>query len=107
MFRAFTVTLPADTNNHNLYAALLAITGAIPTDGILVDRVNYLEIQADLANASTLTVNDENYANTTGKVLNAGNVYNRQSTRNTICLRDYYLQGGAASQKVEVTLESM
>ena len=91
MFRTFKITLPADTNNHNLYSLIVGqvsgtniqgyglaqggtnetgITGAIPSSGILPDRGTFLEIQADGANANTLTINDSNYANTTGKVIN-------------------------------------
>ena len=132
-FRTFKVTLPADTNNHNLFSLLVGqvsntnpqgyglaqggtnetgITGAIPSntisppnDGILPDRGAFLEIQADSANASTLTVNDRNFANTTGKVLNTGDVFSVSVNRNTICFKDYFLQGGAASQAFELRLE--
>lgn len=126
MFRTFKITLPADTNNHNLFSLLVGtpgstnvqgyglaqggtneagITGAIPTDGILPDRGCFLEIQADAGNANTLTVNDRNYANTTGKVLSSGDTFDVDSDRNTICFKDYFLQGGAASQACEVRLE--
>ena len=120
MFRTFKLTLPADTNNHNLFSLIVGtasyglvnggtnetgITGAIPTDGILPDRGIFLEIQADSGNANTLTINDSNNANTTGKVLNATDVFSVSSGRNTICFKDYFLQGGAASQACEVRLE--
>src|ERR1700679_1823959 len=96
MFRTFKLTLPADTSNHNLFSLIVGkvsntniqgyglaqggtdetgITGAIPASGILPDRGIFLEIQADSANANTLTVNDSNSANTTGKVLNTGDVF--------------------------------
>ena len=120
MFRTFKLTLPADTNNHNLFSLIVGtasyglvnggtnetgITGAIPTDGILPDRGIFLEIQADSGNANTLTINDSNNANTTGKVLNATDVFSVSSGRNTICFKDYFLRGGAASQACEVRLE--
>lgn len=120
-FRTFKLTLPADTNNHNLFSLIVGtanygaanggtdetgITGAIPTDGILHDRGTFLEIQADSANASTLTVNDRNSANTTGKVLVSGDTFQVASGRNTICFKDYILKGGAASQACEVRLEN-
>ncbi len=122
MFRTFKVTLPADTNNHNLYSLIVGtanygaanggtdetgITGAIPTDGILADRGSYLEINADSGNGNTITVNDRNSANTTGKVLNAGDTFQVASGRNTICFKDYFLKGGAASQAFEVRLENI
>lgn len=126
MFRTFKLTLPADTNNHNLYSLIVGkvsntniqgyglaqggtdetgITGAIPSSGILPDRGTFLEVQADSANGSTLTINDSNNANTTGKVLNPGDTFDVDSSRNTICFKDYFLQGGANSQACEVRLE--
>ena len=120
MFRTFKITLPADTLNHNLYSLIVGtsnyglanggsnetgVTGAIPNSGILPDRGIFLEIQADSGNANTLTINDSNNANTTGKVLNATDVFSVSSGRNTICFKDYFLQGGAASQACEVRLE--
>jgi hypothetical protein len=126
MFRTFTITLPADTSNHNLYSLIVGqvsgtnvfgyglaqggtnetgITGAIPTSGILPDRGTFLEIQADSANMSTLTINDSNYANTTGKILAASGVFSITNTRNAICFKDYFLQGGEASQVCEVRIE--
>ena len=127
MFRTFKVTLPADTNNHNLFSLLVGtpsatnlsgygaaqggtnetgITGAVPVDGILPDRGSFLEIQADSGNGNTLTINDRNFVNTTGKVLNAGDVFSVSKVSNTICFKDYFLQGGAASQVFEVRLEN-
>lgn len=120
MFRTFKLTLPADTNNHNLFSLIVGtanyglvnggtnetgITGAIPSSGILPDRGTFIEIQADSTNANTLTVNDSNYANTTGKVLNSGDIFSVSTSRNTVCFKDYFLQGGASSQKCEVRLE--
>jgi hypothetical protein len=126
MFRTFKLTLPADTANHNLFSLIVGtpsgtniqgyglaqggtnetgITGAIPSSGILPDRGISMEIQADSANANTITINDRNSANTTGKVLNTGDVFSVSASRNTICFKDYFLQGGAASQACEVRLE--
>ena len=120
MFRTFKITLPADTNNHNLFSLIVGtavygsvnggtnetgITGAVPTGGILPDRGSFLEIQADAGNANSLTVNDSNYANTTGKSLNAGDVFSVSRNGNTICFKDYFLKGGANSQVFEVRLE--
>ncbi len=119
-FRTFKLTIPADTGNHNLFSLIVGtanyglanggtdetgITGAIPSGGVLADRGTFLEIQADSGNASTLTVNDRNNANTTGKVLTTGNIFTVTSSRNTICFKDYLLQGGANSQACEVRLE--
>jgi len=122
MFRTFKVTMPADTSNHNLFSLIVGtaiyglanggtnetgVTGAVPTDGILSDRGTYLEINADGGNASTITVNDRNVANTSGKVLSAGDTFQVASGRNSICFKDYILTGGAASQVFEVRLENI
>jgi hypothetical protein len=119
-FRTFKLTLPADTLNHNLFSLIVGtanyglvnggtdetgITGAVPSFGILADRGTFLEIQADSGNTNTLTINDRNNANTTGKVLNKTDVFSVSSSRNTICFKDYLLQGGANSQACEVRFE--
>lgn len=120
MFRTFKLTLPADTNSHNLFSLIVGtanyglanggtnetgVTGAIPNSGILPDRGISLEIQADSNNVSTLVINDSNSSNTTGKVLNPLDTFFTSSDRNTICFKDYFLQGGANSQACEVRLE--
>jgi hypothetical protein len=120
MFRAFKITLPADTNNHNLFSLIVgtaiygavnggtnetAITGAIPTtDYILPANVSSLEIQADLGNAGTITVNDRNYTNTTGKVLNPGDVSDLAASTNSIDMRDFFIQGSVDSLAIEVRM---
>lgn len=126
MFRAFKITLPADTNYHNLFSLIVgtssptnvqgyglaqggtnetAITGAIPSSGILPDRGNFLEIQADSGNSGTLTISDRNNANSTGKVLNAADIFQASSNRNSVCFKDYFIAGSASSQVMEVHLE--
>jgi hypothetical protein len=123
--RTFAITLPADTNNHNLYSLIVGqvsgsnqhgyglaqggtnetgITGAIPTDGILPDRGNFLEIQTSSTNTGTVSINDSNNANTTGEVVAAGGVYSRAFTTNCICFKDYFVQGSANSQVLRATL---
>lgn len=125
-YRNFAVTLPADTNNHNLYSLLVGsvtstnvhgyglteggtnetgITGAIPTDGILPDRGTSLNIIASGSNTSTITVNDRNFANTVGVSLGAGGSFSNSSDRNEVCFKDFFIQGGAASQQFEVALD--
>jgi hypothetical protein len=106
MQRIFTVTLPADTNFHNLYAALLLVTGATPTDGILPDRGCGCQLTADAGNAGTVKLGDGNFANTSGPLIAAGGtILNRSELGNTICFREYYLAGSAASQKFQAVLE--
>lgn len=120
--RAFKVTLPADTNNHNLFSLLVgtsiygaaqggtnetAIAGAIPTNGILTDRVSYISLTADSGNAGNVAINDRNNANTTGEVLAAGKQFLQTSTRNTICLKDFLIAGSANSQVFELNIDSI
>lgn len=127
MFRTFKLTLPADELNHNLYSLIVGqvttsnpygyglaqggtnetgITGAISGNTlILPDRGTFIEIQADGNNTGTLTINDSNYTNTTGKVLNPGDVFSVSSSRNTTCFKDYFIQGSVNSQVFEVRLE--
>jgi len=107
MHRSFTVTLPADTAAHNLYDQLLLVTGAVPTDGILPKLVSQLEIQADQANLGTITISDQNNANTDGKVLLGGDVRDiGPFSRNAIHIPDYYVKGSANSQVMEVEIEA-
>ena len=110
MHRSFQITLP-NTNANQLWTLLNLVTGAVPTDGILPDRVQELTINLDVtaaANAgATLNVGDANIANGVGYPLMAGDALTRRSTRNTICLRDYYLKGSGSELVVNVDLESM
>jgi hypothetical protein len=118
MFRTFKLTLPADANNHNLFSLIVGtasygkvnggtdetgVTGAIPSSGVLDDRGSFLEIQSDSGNSASLTINDRNNVNTSGKVLNAGDIFSYSTNKNTICFKDYLLQGNA--QSCEVRLE--
>jgi len=106
MQRVFTVTLPADTNFHQLYTSLLGVTGATPTDGILPDRCTGCQLTADAGNASTVKLADANFANTSGPAIAAGGtILNRSELKNIICLKDYFLAGQAASQKFQAVLE--
>lgn len=121
-FRTFKITLPANTTNHNLFSLVVGtavygaaqggtnetgITGAVPSFGILPDKGNFLEVQADSSNTDSITVNDRNYANTTGKVLNATDVFSVSSSRNSICFKDYFIEGASGSEKLEVRFETI
>lgn len=118
--RVFKVTLPADTNNHNLFSLLVGtanyglvnggtnetgITGAIPTNGILPDRVSFLILTADSGNSGTIAINDGNYANTTGTVLAKNITYSQTNTKNSICLKDFFIAGSADSQAFELNID--
>ena len=121
MFRAFTITLPADTAIHNLFSLIVGtaayglanggtnetgITGAIPTDGILTDRVNNLQITIGEV-GGTIAISDRNNANSSGELYASGDVFAMTSSRNSICLKDYFLKGSAASQECTVAIEAI
>jgi hypothetical protein len=122
MMRTFKITLPADTAVHNLFSLIVGtavyglvnggtnetgITGVIPSGGIMPDLVSLLIIIGDSGNTGTVSINDRNNANTTGPVPAKSTIFNiGPSMKNSINLKDYFLQGSAASQVVEVLIES-
>lgn len=119
MLRTFKITLPADTAIHNLFSLIVGppytvanggtaetgITGAIPSEGILPDRGCSLQITSDSANTGNIAIQDRNATPSPGRLLAANAVYSVQSSRNSICYKDYFLQGSAASQIAEVCFE--
>src|SRR5271169_4667496 len=122
MMRSFKITLPADTAEHNLFSLLVGtanygsvnggtnetgITGAIPTDGILPDRVRLLQLTNDVSVVGKLTVSDRNYTNSTGEVVASGaQLTVGPFNSNTICLKDYFLSGAVDSQVLEILIEA-
>jgi hypothetical protein len=90
MHRSFTVTLPSNGQYSNLYSLLLALAGPNTASTYLPDQVATLEIQASLLNQSnTVTVCDS--SNSGGKVLIAGDTFNKTFRSNNICLKEYTL----------------
>jgi hypothetical protein len=126
MMRSFEITMPDDTKAHNLFSLLVGtsvygaaqggtnetgITGAIPTDGILPDRVNFLRITGDSGNGDNLiAIQDRNSANNAkGDQLGASVTLNYGPfNRNSLCLKDYILTQSESGevQIVEVLIES-
>jgi hypothetical protein len=120
MQRSFKITLPADTNSHNLFSLIVggtvygtaqggtaetAITGAIPTDGTFPDRCQYLAINGDAANTGTVAVNDRNAANTSGIPFAKSLPFSLGPfPTNSICLKDWLMAGSANSQAFEVAI---
>jgi hypothetical protein len=103
--RTFAITLPNDTIYHQLYPLITAVTGAIPTDGILPDRGTYFLLQADLSNnADTITIGDKNNTNTNGPVLNAGDPFTQNASGNTIDFKSFYVKQSTGGLKCEVAL---
>lgn len=98
--RAFAVTLPADTDPHNLYDMLLALPDAVPVDGILPDRVSELTIKVTSGD-----INVVDRQSTTGLPLSEGEGNTSRSNRNTICLRDYHIAGAVGSEEFSVIIE--
>lgn len=94
MHRTFNLTVPGDGAYHGLYDLMLATTGAIPTDGILPDRGNSLDIAFPDSNVGNpIYISDRNSANNAGKGWLAGDIFHKDSNRNSVCLRDYTLLG--------------
>jgi hypothetical protein len=123
MHRTFNLTLPNDSAYHNLYSLIVGtavyglvhggtdetgITGAIPTDGILPDRIQSLDLLFPDSNSAVVVfVSDRNHANETGKSFSAGDNYHKDSARNSICMKDYFLSSGASEAGVVVEIESV
>ena len=117
MHRTFAITLPADTNPHNLYSLIVGtaayglvnggtnetgITGAIPTDGILPDRVQQLIIQV---NTGSIKIKDRNTSDA-GQQYDTPGSLTETSNRNSICLKDYIIKGVAGSETLSVDMSS-
>lgn len=124
--RSFYLTMPDDTKAHNLFSLLVGtavygkaqggtdetgITGAVPTDGILPDRVSYLKLAGDSGNGDNLIfIQDRNFANNSkGDILGASvQIAYGPFNRNSLCLKDYILIQNESGevQIIEITIES-
>lgn len=97
MYRQFNVTL--STSFQDLYTLMKAVTGAIPTDGILPDRCKELSLTPGAANNADVTIADsQDNANNAGILLTN---MTKRSNRNTICLRDYVAKGNGQTLIIE------
>ena len=108
MQRSFQLTLTTGSTVYNLYTLMRAISGAVPTDGILPDRVNQLSIQLD--GSTTVYIGDNllSASQYGAKLLSTGDSLTAGPTfGNGVCLRDYYLMGGANGAKVNVIVNSV
>ena len=101
MLRTFNITLPADTNPHNLYSLMLLETGAVPVDGILPKSVQELTV---LSGAGTVKVAD---------VLGKGKSYGpgdsmtkRSGSKNEIHIPDFYVTGAAGAEDIVVEMSA-
>lgn len=101
MYREFNV--PLTTSFQDLYTLMKAVTGAIPTDGILPDRCKELELNPQADNTGDVTIADsQDNAHNAGYVLTNKSV---RSNRNTICLRDYVAKGSDGAQHLVIEVE--
>lgn len=96
--RLITFTNAADATYRNLYTLMLAVTGAVPTDGILVDRVQSLKITV----SGNALLGDSNFTNSAGVAVTTTNPYILTAFRNTICLRDYWFSGSGIVVNVDI-----
>ena len=99
--RSFVITMPANTNEQNLYTLLLgnATFAASPAD-----KSYYLDITTPSGNTGTVGITDG--AGNVGKTAAANtNLYNRSSQAQNIALRSVRLKGSANSQGIIVTIE--
>ena len=118
MHRTFTITLPADTAFHSLWDSIVAsgacdqqgntLVSGVKDDGIITDRVCELQIQSQATGTDTISVSDRNNANEAGfTMLKTAAPFITRSSRNSICLKDYYIKGSAVSMPYTATIESI
>lgn len=102
MVRIYTFTNAADTNYHNVWTAIKAITGVYPADSndtlisntyILPDRVCFFSITA----SGTSNLSDFNNANVVGQALAANTPFIIQTARDIISLPDLFVKGSAVT----------
>lgn len=107
--RSFRMQLStANTNAQNLLTLALAQTGAVPTNGIFPNPISSLRIQSDPGNgAATITVGDNSTSGDGGQALYAGDLFQRDSLRNTININDYVLTPSASSLYVILDVEQV
>jgi len=92
MHRVFTLTLTG--SYQSLYALILAVTGAVPTDGLLPAKCCALELRAAAANSTTpVLISDRNSTNSTGTELLPGVPYKLMFDADVIWLGDFTLKG--------------
>lgn len=101
MHRTFTLTLSGDY--QNLYDLMLAVTGAVPTDGLLPKNCVALRIVAAAANdTSAVLLSDRNFANSTGLEILPAVPYEVHNDDGAIFLPDYTLKGDGLVAGVDI-----
>jgi hypothetical protein len=108
--RSFQLTLTTASTVYNLYTLMRAVTGAVPTDGILPDRVNRFSIQSDDSNqTANVFVGDSLLSSSQygAKLAAGGSLSIGPTFGNGVCLRDFYLMGSADGTKVNVMFNSV
>jgi len=117
MHRTYPITLPADTNYHSIWDSLITagiidnlgqvIVSNVSTTEIVTDRVCELQIQSQAAGGQTISISDRAQTGTPPTLASTAAPFIARSSRNSICLRDYFVKGSANSQGYTVTMESI
>jgi len=116
MHATYTITLPADTDFHSIWDSLIAggfinrlgeiLITAVKNNAIQTDRVCELQIKSQATGTDTITVSD--WKLTGGfTMLATADPFISRSSRNSICLKDYYVKGSAASMPYTINVESI
>lgn len=95
MMRVFQITLT--TSYQNLFTLLEAVTGAVPTKGILPDKVGFLSFGFPASGeAVSVLIGDSNVVagNTTGFLIPSTGFNIGPFDKNIIELNDYNLKAG-------------
>lgn len=112
MFRTFTVSVPATYTSiwtmlqtagfiNNIGEELVS---GVKNDAIVPDRVCQLDVRPSDASTGTITYRDQQADPGTEQALTG---FEKQSSRNSICLKDYLFLQGNAEDAIVVEIESI
>lgn len=111
MFRSFTLAVP--TTYTSIWAMMITagfinnigeeLVAGVKNDAIIPDRVNQLDCRPADAGSVAITYRDQQADPGVEQILNG---FTKQSSRNSICLKDY-LFAAASSQSMVVEIESI
>lgn len=113
MYRSFNLTLPADTNAHNLWDLIVAagfcdqlgnmLVSSVKNDAIVPNKVQQLTITV---RTGSIAISDNSGAAGGGVTYTAGSSMTWRNNLNTIYLKDRVLTGAAGSETFTVDMES-
>lgn len=111
MYRNIDLTLPADTNAHNLWDLIVAagycdslgnvLVTAVKNNEILPDRVSFLTATVT---AGSVSFQDRHASG--GTTYTAGGSQTWKTSRNSISLKDRFFAGAAGSETFTIDLEA-